>query len=73
LAFTARPQARISWQWRKLDLGPRRAVRIECGREQLEGKLGGAAYLTVDDDEPAEAMVYCAECVEEEFGDHAPR
>jgi hypothetical protein len=39
---------------------------------QLEGELGWRAYLTVDDDEPAEAMVYCADCAEEEFGDHPP-
>jgi hypothetical protein len=26
------------------------------------------AYLTTDEDEPAEAVVYCPECAEREFG-----
>jgi hypothetical protein len=29
---------------------------------------GWRAYLTVDEDEPAEAIVYCPECDEREFG-----
>jgi DNA-directed RNA polymerase subunit RPC12/RpoP len=40
----------------------------ECGREQTAGELGWKAYLTTDEDEPAEASVYCPECAEGEFG-----
>ena len=29
---------------------------------------GWKAYLTTDEDEPAEAVVYCPECAEREFG-----
>jgi hypothetical protein len=40
----------------------------ECGREQAAGERGWRAYLTTDEDEPAEAVVYCADCVAREFG-----
>jgi DNA-directed RNA polymerase subunit RPC12/RpoP len=40
----------------------------ECGREHAAGERGWKAYLTVDEDEPAEAVVYCPECGEREFG-----
>jgi hypothetical protein len=40
---------------------PRKCERklccVECGREQTAGELGWKAYLTVDEDEPAEAIV----------------
>jgi hypothetical protein len=32
---------------------------------------GWKAYLTVDEDEPVEAVVYCAECSDREFGETA--
>ena len=42
---------------------------VECGRVQTAPVARGwRAYLTVDDDEPAEAVVYCPECAEREFG-----
>jgi DNA-directed RNA polymerase subunit RPC12/RpoP len=40
---------------------------VECGREQAADERGWKAYLTVDEDEPAEAVVYCPECAEREF------
>jgi hypothetical protein len=42
---------------------------VECGREQSADGRGWKAYLTADEDEPAEAVVYGPECVEPEFGD----
>ena len=42
---------------------------VECGRVQTAaGARGWRAYLTTDEDEPAEAVVYCPECAEREFG-----
>ena len=41
---------------------------VECGREKVAGERGWRAYLTTDEDEPAEAVVYCPECDEREFG-----
>jgi hypothetical protein len=41
---------------------------VECGREQASVARGWRAYLTVDEDEPVEAVVYCPECAEREFG-----
>ena len=35
---------------------------------QPAGARGWRAYLTTDEDEPAEAVVYCSECAELEFG-----
>ena len=35
---------------------------------QPSGARGWRAYLTTDEDEPAEAVVYCPECAEREFG-----
>jgi hypothetical protein len=40
---------------------------VECGRVSLEGKRGWRAYLTDDEDEPAEVVVYCRECDKREF------
>jgi hypothetical protein len=40
---------------------------MECGREQAAGGRGWRAYLTIDKDEPAEALVYCPECAADEF------
>lgn len=42
---------------------------VECGREQRADERGWKAYLTVDEGEPAEAVVYCPECAAREFGD----
>lgn len=42
---------------------------IECGRVPLEGEPGWRAYLTVGEEEPAEAVVYCPECGAREFGE----
>jgi hypothetical protein len=39
-------------------------VRSRAGGRRARWK----AYLTVDEDEPAEAIVYCPECAEREFG-----
>jgi hypothetical protein len=41
---------------------------VECGREQPFRERGWRAYLTSDEDEPAEAVVYCPECAAREFG-----
>jgi hypothetical protein len=41
---------------------------VECGREQPADEQGWRAYLTVDEDEPAEAVVYCPDCATREFG-----
>jgi hypothetical protein len=41
---------------------------VECGREQLAGESGWRAYLTTDEDEPAETVVYCPDCAAREFG-----
>lgn len=45
---------------------------VECGREQAVNERGWRAYLTVDEEEPAEAVVYCPKCAAREFGD-SPR
>jgi DNA-directed RNA polymerase subunit RPC12/RpoP len=42
---------------------------LECGREQSAGERGWSAYLTTDEDEPAEAVVYCPDCAAREFGE----
>jgi hypothetical protein len=41
---------------------------VECGREQGISEPGWRAYLTTDEEEPAEAIVYCPECASREFG-----
>jgi hypothetical protein len=41
---------------------------VECGRVSREGERGWTAHLTVDEDDPAEVVVYCPECDEREFG-----
>jgi PhoPQ-activated pathogenicity-related protein len=41
---------------------------VECGREQVASERGWRAYLTTDEDQPAEAIVYCSECAAREFG-----
>jgi Zn finger protein HypA/HybF involved in hydrogenase expression len=41
---------------------------VECGRPQPSSVARGwKAYLTADEEEPAEALVYCPECAEREF------
>jgi DNA-directed RNA polymerase subunit RPC12/RpoP len=51
--------------------GDVRSVRslecVECGREQAAGERGWKAYLPTDEDEPAEAVVYCPECASRKF------
>src|SRR5262245_65730864 len=44
------------------DPTPRYTARlqsVECGRVSREGERGWKAHLTTDEDEPAEAVVYC--------------
>jgi hypothetical protein len=45
-------------------------ICVECGRE-AKGELGWREYLTVEEDEPAEAVLYCPLCAERELGGHA--
>jgi hypothetical protein len=45
-----------------------RNLCLECGREQRAGLRGWRAYLTTDEDGPAEALLYCPSCAEGEFG-----
>jgi hypothetical protein len=45
-----------------------RLACVECGRVQAAGEREWRAYLTADEDEPADAVVYCPECAEREFG-----
>jgi hypothetical protein len=40
-----------------------------AGASRREGERGWTAHLTVDEDEPVEVVVYCAECDHREFGD----
>jgi hypothetical protein len=40
----------------------------ECGRGQPAGERGWRSYLTTDEEEPAEALVYCPDCTAREFG-----
>jgi hypothetical protein len=40
---------------------------VECVREQAAGERGWKVYLTTDEDEPAEAIVYRPECAAREF------
>jgi hypothetical protein len=40
----------------------------EFGREQTADERGWRSYLTVEEDEPAEAVVCCPECAYGEFG-----
>jgi hypothetical protein len=46
---------------------------VECRREQAAGERGWRAYLTTDEDEPAEALVYCPKCATREFGRRGAR
>lgn len=46
----------------------RRLECVECGRVSRENERGWQAYLTDDEDEPAEVVVYCPECDKREFG-----
>jgi hypothetical protein len=39
----------------------------ECGSEQAADEHGWRAYLTTDEHEPAEAVVYCPDCAALEF------
>jgi hypothetical protein len=41
---------------------------VECARVSRENERGWRAYLTTDEDEPAEAVTYCPDCNEREFG-----
>jgi hypothetical protein len=43
-------------------------VCVECGRVQTDDERGWRSYLTVDEDDPVEAIVYCPDCAEREFG-----
>ena len=39
----------------------------ECDRVSREGERGWKAYLTAEEDAPAQAVVYCPECAAREF------
>ncbi len=41
---------------------------VECDRVQTENVRGWKAYLTTDENEPAEAVICCPECAELESG-----
>jgi hypothetical protein len=41
---------------------------VECRRIQKADECGWRSYLTVDEEEPAEALNYCPDCAEREFG-----
>jgi hypothetical protein len=78
-AVAARPVYRIDHvtDGDTVVLGNARRVRIVqidtpevfFGREQPPDERGWRAYLTTDEDEPAEAVVYCPECATREFGE----
>jgi hypothetical protein len=40
---------------------------VECRREAPVGEHGWRAYLTEDEGKPAEAVLYCPDCVRREF------
>jgi hypothetical protein len=40
---------------------------VDCGRVSRENERGWRAYVTDDEDEPAEALVYCPDCAKREF------
>ena len=44
-------------------------VCVECGREQVADERGWRSYLTTDEEEPAEGLVYCPDCARREFSD----
>ncbi|MBA2725546.1 MAG: hypothetical protein H0U53_06115 [Actinobacteria bacterium] len=50
---------------------PKRILCVECRREQRERERGWRAYLTTDEDEAAEVVVYCPTCATREFGAQA--
>jgi hypothetical protein len=52
----------------KPDHQAERLACVESGRAQSTTQRGWRAYLTTDEVEPAEAVVYCPECAEREFG-----
>jgi len=43
-------------------------VCVECGREQIADERGWRSLLTTDEEEPVEALIYCPDCAEDEFG-----
>jgi hypothetical protein len=43
-------------------------VCVECGRKQIADERGWRSYLTTDEEEPAEALIFCPDCAEREFG-----
>lgn len=44
----------------------------ECGRVQRPDERGWRSYLTTDEEEPAEALVYCPDCAADEFDPDDP-
>jgi hypothetical protein len=42
---------------------------VKCGRVSQENERGWRAHITVDEDEPVEALVHCPKCDEREFDD----
>jgi hypothetical protein len=61
-----RPRARVGARERR----PIRPLRcVECGRVQAAPVARGwTAYITIDEEEPSEAIVCCPECSKREFG-----
>lgn len=43
---------------------PHDTLCAECGRRPSADERGRKAYLTTDEQEPTEAVVYCPECAE---------
>jgi hypothetical protein len=42
-------------------------ICVECGATAGDNAKGWKAYLTDDEEEPAEAAIYCPDCAELEF------
>jgi hypothetical protein len=56
-----------------LQLATSAGVASEDGDRQRPGERGWHAYLTTDDDEPADALVYCPDCANRELGHRGAR
>jgi hypothetical protein len=55
------------------DLHPAPLVCVECGRVQGDDERGWRSYLTIDEDDPVEAMACCPDCADREFGQQRGR
>jgi hypothetical protein len=43
-------------------------VCVECGRVDTDNERGWRSFLTVDEEDPVEAIILCPSCAEREFG-----